>query len=80
MGPMAGVTVTAGGVTRVLEIAAGVTTSISGMTFTGGELRANGAGVDNLGAVTLTDCTISGNTASSPKTSVIKKRTHVQFM
>jgi MBG domain (YGX type)/YDG domain len=62
-GPTAGVTINAGGRTRVLLVDKGVTTSISGLTLTGGNQNANGAGLDNSGAVTLSDCTISGNTA-----------------
>ena len=64
IGPAAGVTIDAGGNSRVFEINAGVTASISGLTITGGGGTADrGGGLLNLGNLTLTNCTISGNTA-----------------
>jgi hypothetical protein len=62
-GPDAGVTVSGGGLTRVFQVDAGVTASISGMTITGGS-ASNGGGLYNSGTLTLRDCTLSGNTAS----------------
>ena len=63
-GPAAGVTVNAGGTSRVFQVDTGVTASISGLTITGGS-AGNGGGLYNDGGdVTLTDCTISGNSAS----------------
>ena len=38
-----------------------MTASLSGLTITGGSTSGNGGGLENLGTVTLTDCTISGN-------------------
>jgi predicted outer membrane repeat protein len=64
-GPAAGVTVSGGGLSRVLQVDAGVTTSISGVTLTGGEVHGNGGALYNSGTVSLTGCTISGNTAAS---------------
>jgi hypothetical protein len=65
IGPAAGVIVSGGNVIRVLQVDAGVTASISGLTFTGGKDSTSGGGVYNLGNSTLTDCTISGNTAAN---------------
>ena len=64
-GPTAGVTVNAGGTSRVFQVDSGVTASISGLTITGGS-AGNGGGLANYGGTTtLTDCTVSGNTAGS---------------
>ncbi len=64
-GTAAGVTVSGGGLNRVFEIDQNVTAFLSGMTITGGGGTADrGGGVLNLGNVTLTNCTVSGNTAS----------------
>ena len=60
-GPKAGVTVSGGGLSRVFQVDGAVTASISGLTITGGK-AANGGGLYNdNGTVTLTDCTVSGN-------------------
>ena len=66
IGPKAGVTVSAGGLSRVFEVDANVTASISGMTITGGRAAGYGygGGLLNYGATTLTNCSVSGNTAS----------------
>jgi hypothetical protein len=63
----AGVTVNGGGMSRVFQIDGMVTASISGMTITGGDAGSygNGGGLLNLGTATLTDCTISGDSAGS---------------
>jgi hypothetical protein len=59
------VTVSGGGLSRVLQVDPGATASISGLTITGGS-AANGGGMYNdNGTATLTDCTISGNAAAS---------------
>jgi hypothetical protein len=67
-GPCQGpVTVSGSQQSRVFQIDGGVTASISGLTITGGLVpgfrRAFGGGVYSNGTTTLTDCTISGNTA-----------------
>jgi fibronectin-binding autotransporter adhesin len=65
-GPVGGVTVSGGGVSRVFEVDALVTSSISGMTITGGNAgyyAYYGGGVFNHGTATLTNCTVSGNSA-----------------
>ena len=65
-GPAAGVTVSGGGLSRVFEVDSKVTASISGLTIIDGRVGGVGAGVANYGGTTtLTDCTISGNSASS---------------
>ncbi len=49
---------------RVFQIDAGVTASISGLTITGG-YTGYGGGLYNRGPATLTNCTVSGNSAFS---------------
>ena len=63
-GPAAGVTilVSSDNPDRVFQIDAGVTASLSGLTITGGQ-AAPGGGVSNAGALTLTNCTVTGNSA-----------------
>jgi parallel beta-helix repeat protein len=61
IGPAASVNVSGGNQSRVLQVDKGVTASISGLTFTGGNASSPGGGLYNLGNSTLTDCTISGN-------------------
>ncbi len=65
IGPSAGVTISANGQSRVLEIGQGVNTSITGLNFKEGEWSQNGAGLYNSGTLSLTDCIISGNSAGS---------------
>ena len=64
IGPAAGVIVSGGNLTRVLQVNKGVTTSISGLTFTKGN-ASTGAGLYNLGNSTLTDCTIAVTSVTS---------------
>ncbi len=68
--PAAGVTVSGGNLSTVFVVGSGVTASISGLTITGGGRGSSqgpggGGGLYNsAGAtLTLTDCTISGNSA-----------------
>jgi CSLREA domain-containing protein len=57
------VTIDAGGNSRVFAVDPNVTASISGMTITGGSAY-NGGGLANYGGtLSLTNCTISGNSA-----------------
>jgi fibronectin-binding autotransporter adhesin len=65
-GPSAGVTVNAGGSSRVFQVDDLVTASISGLTITGGDAGSsgNGGGVQNYGSLALTNCTVSGDAAS----------------
>jgi hypothetical protein len=61
-GPGAGqLTVSGNNVSRVFEIDANATASISGLTITGGYSSGISAGVSNGGKLDLTDCTVSGN-------------------
>jgi len=67
-GPAAGVTVSAGGKSRVFLVDKLVTASISGLTFSGGKVSGGGVagfggGLLNDGTVSLTDCTVSSNSA-----------------
>jgi hypothetical protein len=63
-GPAAGVTISGGGRSQVIQVAYSVTASISGLTITGGSAQGNGGGLVNNGTATLTDCTISGNSVT----------------
>ena len=54
-GPAAGVTVSGGGLSRVFQVDAGVTASISGLTITGGTTAGNGGGLYNNGGTTHAD-------------------------
>ena len=65
-------TVDAAGAGRVLSVADGVTVGISGLAVTGGDVDWNntdrprsGGGIYNLGVLTITNTTISGNSARS---------------
>jgi hypothetical protein len=51
---------------RVFEVDPNVTASISGLTITGGGNVNDGGGLYNRGTLSLTDCTVSGNTAPWP--------------
>ncbi len=63
-GPAVGVTVNGGGLSRVFQVDANVTASISGLTISGGSAN-NGGGLANYGGnLTLTNCAVSGNYAS----------------
>ena len=66
-GPGANVlTVKSAGLFRVLTVNSGRTVTISGLTVTNGHLSGvnQGAGIFNSGTLTVTDCTISNNTAN----------------
>ena len=95
-------TVSGGGLSRVFQVDAGVTASISGLTITGGKTDGNGGGLYNDGGndhadrlhrqrqlrlparrrrpvttaatVTLTNCTVSGNSATSRRRPVQQLR------
>jgi hypothetical protein len=64
-GPAPGVTVSGGGLSRVFQVDASVTASLSGLTITGGSVTGLGGGVSNSGTLTMTDCTIMGSGAST---------------
>jgi len=56
--------VSGGGTSQVFIVDSGATVSISGLTIQDGT-DAFGGGVENSGTLTLTNCTISGNSAST---------------
>ena len=67
-GPAAGLTVSGGGLNRVFQVDSNVTASISGLTITaGGGTADRGGGLLILGManLALTNCTVTGNTAST---------------
>src|SRR5262249_20243623 len=49
---------------RIFTVNFGKTVSISRLTLSGGSITDLGGGIDNFGALTLSNCTISGNSAS----------------
>jgi predicted outer membrane repeat protein len=63
-GPTAGVTVSGGGASEVFGLATGTTASLSGLTITGASGSYFGGGISDFGNLALTDCTISGNSAT----------------
>ena len=59
-------TVSGGGLNRVVQVDSGVTATLSGLTITAGAGTADrGGGLLNFGNLTLMSCTVSGNTAST---------------
>jgi CSLREA domain-containing protein len=64
-GPSGGVTVSGNNASRVFEVAAGLTVSLSGLTIANGLVSstsvARGGGILNAGSLSLTDCTVSNN-------------------
>ncbi len=58
----ADVIVSGGDARQVFSIASGVTATLSGLAISGG-LAASGAGVHNLGKISLANCILSGNSA-----------------
>ncbi|MFL6334170.1 MAG: Ig-like domain repeat protein [Pyrinomonadaceae bacterium] len=68
-GPGASVlTVDANQASRVFNIGGGVTASLSGLTLANGKVSGNpsqGGGILNDGTLTITDCTLSGNSSSN---------------
>jgi hypothetical protein len=49
----------------VFVVPAGATVAVSGITITGGSSTGNGGGVDNFGNLTVTNSTVSGNSAAN---------------
>ena len=66
-GPAAGLTISGGGKSQVFQFDELVSTSISGLTITGGSTTGEGGGIytSNYVTATLTNCTISGNSAGT---------------
>jgi hypothetical protein len=59
-----GITVSGSNKDRVFVIEPGVTVGVTGLTITDGlAVGGTGGGIENLGALALTDCTLSGNSA-----------------
>ncbi len=63
-GPTAALTVSGNNASQVFSIKSGANASISGLTITGGQAKFGG-GVGNDGTLSLTDVTLSGNSATS---------------
>ena len=63
--PAAGVTLSGGGKSRVFLIDTGVIASLSNLTISGGSTTGNGGGLSNNGSMTLSECTISGNSVAA---------------
>lgn len=59
------ITLDGGGERRVLGIDDNITVILTGFSFANGVTPGEGAGVQNAGNLTLSDCTISGNTAGA---------------
>ena len=57
------VTVSGNDASRVFQIDEGVTATISGLTIAGGSTTGYGGGVNNAGTVTLSYCTVQGNSS-----------------
>ena len=57
------ITLDAMGNSRVVQVAAGTTATLDGLTITGGSITSEGGGggVDNAGTLTMNDCSITGN-------------------
>ena len=62
--PAAGVTINGNHAGRDFQVDRGVTASMSGLTIGGGLFSNSGGGIAVYGTATLTDCTISGNSAT----------------
>ena len=67
-GPSGGVTLDAGGASRIFQVSAGATASLTGLTLANGQAGGDtgsslGGGIYNQGTLSLADCTLSGNSA-----------------
>ncbi len=64
-GPAAGVTISANNASRVFAVLSGAAADFSRLTITGGNAAGfgSGGGIINIGTLSLTDCTVSGNTS-----------------
>ncbi len=63
-GSAAGVTVSGGGNSGVFLVDTGVSATIAGLNIADGNSTVGG-GIDNAGTLTITDCTLSGNSATA---------------
>jgi hypothetical protein len=67
VGPGANVLSVSGqGASRIMSVSAGAAVTVSGLTLADGS-ASTGGGIDNLGTLVLSDCTVSGNSASTGK-------------
>ncbi len=63
-GPGAGsLTISGDNAIEVFDVSPGVTATIAGLTIADGKSDSNGGGIDNAGTLTVTNCTLSGNSA-----------------
>ncbi len=63
-GPGTGpVTVSGGGTVTVIQVDSGVTSTLSGLTISGGSTASNGGGIYNEGTLTITDSLVTNNQA-----------------
>jgi predicted outer membrane repeat protein len=62
-------TISGGGTMTVFTVNSGVTASISGLTITGGGGSGYGSGIFNQGTLTVSNCTLSGNSTGSGSSS-----------
>jgi hypothetical protein len=72
IGPAAGLTISGGGPSRAFVVDRGVSATFNGLTFAGnsgsgspGDPTRYGGAIENLGALTLSHCTISNSSATS---------------
>jgi hypothetical protein len=65
-GPSGGLTISGNNASRVFHVDPNATASLSSLTISGGFTDSNGGGLFNAGTTTLTNCTVSGNTAVDP--------------
>jgi hypothetical protein len=63
-GPADALTIRGNKAGAVFDVAKGVTANLSALVITDGS-SANGGGIENAGTLTLSDCTVSGNSATS---------------
>ncbi len=66
VGPGAGlVTISGNNAVEVFLVDAGVTSTLSDLTISGGMTNQSGGGISNAGTLSVTDCTISGNSTTT---------------
>ena len=65
VGTAEGITIESNGNNRVFQVDGNVTASLSGLTITGGGGNADGGGLIKQGNLTLSLCTITGNSSTS---------------
>jgi CSLREA domain-containing protein len=63
--PAAGVTVSGANLSRVFSIDSGANVTLTGLNIVNGAVAGAGGGLDNNGTLTISNCTISGNSANS---------------